>query len=56
MLCMSRYTEWIKEKVLCAVCNTIICRGHRNAHLQTKKHKLNILNNDIDDKQSNKTN
>ena len=53
---MSRYTEWLKEKVLCICCNNIISRGQIWSHKQTKKHQFNMLNNDIDDKQSNKTN
>lgn len=56
MLSMSRYTEWLKEPIICSICDCIITRGHRIAHIKTKKHQFNMLNNDIDDNQSNQTN
>lgn len=45
---MSRYTELMKTKVVCYVCNTIITRGHVESHLKTKKHinNINAYNND----------
>ena len=39
---MSRYTEYMKEKVLCKYCICIISRGHGEAHLKTIKHIKNI--------------
>ena len=39
---MSRYSEYMKEKVLCKYCICIISRGHREAHIKTIKHIKNI--------------
>ncbi len=38
---MSRYTEWLKEKVMCDICKREISRGHINNHLKSKIHIKN---------------
>jgi len=42
---MSRYTDWLKEKVICLHCQKIITRGHIEAHKKTLVHLNNIKNN-----------
>ena len=39
---MSRYTESLKEKILCEYCMCIISKGHRVLHLKTIKHIKNL--------------
>ncbi len=39
---MSRYTEYLKEKVLCKVCNKVISKGQREAHIKRKIHIKNV--------------
>ena len=39
---MSRYTEYLKQKILCQYCNCIISKGHRDAHIKTIKHIKNL--------------
>ena len=39
---MTRYTEYLKEKVLCKYCNCLISKGQREPHLKRKKHLLNV--------------
>ncbi len=48
---MSRYTEYLKEKILCKVCDRIISRGHITNHLKSKIHRKNIEreNKDVED-------
>ena len=41
---MSRHTEYLKEKVLCPICDCIISKGHSEAHLKTIKHVKNLFN------------
>lgn len=41
---MSRYTEYLKEKLICKSCNRIISRGHINNHMKSKIHKKNLEN------------
>tara|TARA_R100000541_G_scaffold29947_1_gene39047 strand:+ start:210 stop:389 length:180 start_codon:yes stop_codon:yes gene_type:complete len=38
---MSRYTEWLKEKVMCDICKREISRGHIGNHLKSKIHIKN---------------
>ena len=44
---MSRYTEYLKEKVLCKYCDCIISKGHRETHLKSLKH-INNLTKEFD--------
>ena len=48
---MSRYTEYLKEKILCKVCDRIISRGHITNHLKSKIHGKNLEreNKDVED-------
>tara|TARA_R110000764_G_scaffold17085_1_gene47053 strand:+ start:1172 stop:1360 length:189 start_codon:yes stop_codon:yes gene_type:complete len=48
---MSRYTEYLKEKILCKVCDRIISRGHITNHLKSKIHIKNLEreNKDVED-------
>tara|TARA_R110002126_G_scaffold108109_1_gene243859 strand:- start:205 stop:393 length:189 start_codon:yes stop_codon:yes gene_type:complete len=48
---MSRYTEYLKEKILCKVCDRIISRGHITNHLKSKIHRKNLEreNKDVED-------
>ena len=39
---MSRYTEYLKEKVICLHCQKVITRGHIEAHKKTNIHLENI--------------
>ena len=39
---MSRYTEYLKEKVWCKFCKIEISKGQREPHLKRKKHRLNV--------------
>ena len=39
---MTRYTNYLKEKVWCKYCDSIISKGHRQPHLKLKKHILNV--------------
>ena len=39
---MNRYTEWLKEKVMCDVCKREISRGHINNHFKSKIHRKNL--------------
>ena len=39
---MSRYTESLKEKVFCPICECIISKGQRVPHLKTLKHINNV--------------
>tara|TARA_R110002012_G_scaffold197637_2_gene366253 strand:+ start:114 stop:293 length:180 start_codon:yes stop_codon:yes gene_type:complete len=39
---MSRYTEWLKEKVMCNICKREISRGHITNHLKSKIHCKNV--------------
>ena len=41
---MSRYTESLKQKVLCPICDCIISKGHREVHLKSIKHIKNLFN------------
>ena len=41
---MSRYREYLKEKVWCSVCDCIISKGQREPHLKTIKHISYLLN------------
>ncbi len=43
---MTRYTEWLKEKLICKTCNRIISRGHIQNHLKSKIHKKNLEKNE----------
>ncbi len=38
---MRRYTEWLKEKLMCDICKREISRGHINNHLKSKIHIKN---------------
>ena len=42
LLFMSRYTEWLKEKLWCKYCECEISRGQSSPHLKRKKHLLNV--------------
>tara|TARA_R110000796_G_scaffold115608_3_gene227749 strand:- start:281 stop:460 length:180 start_codon:yes stop_codon:yes gene_type:complete len=35
---MRRYTEWLKQKVMCDICKREISRGHIHNHLKSKIH------------------
>ena len=39
---MTRYREYLKEKVWCKYCDCTISKGHREKHLKTIKHIDNI--------------
>ncbi len=39
---MSRYTEWLKEKVMCDICKREISRGHIHNHIKSKIHIKNL--------------
>lgn len=39
---MTRYTEYLKEKVWCKFCNREISKGQREPHLKRKIHILNV--------------
>lgn len=39
---MSRYTEYLKEKVWCKYCDCTISKGQREPHLKRIKHLLNV--------------
>jgi hypothetical protein len=39
---MSRYTEWLKEKVMCSLCKREISRGHIPNHIKSKIHLKNV--------------
>ena len=39
---MSRYTEYLKEKVICLHCQKVITRGHIETHKKTLIHLENI--------------
>jgi hypothetical protein len=39
---MSRYTDYLKEKVICVHCQIVISRGYIENHKQTTKHLENI--------------
>ena len=39
---MNRYTEWLKEKMMCEICKREISRGHINNHFKSKIHKKNF--------------
>jgi len=39
---MSRYTEYLKEKLWCGFCSCEISKGQRSPHLKRKKHILNV--------------
>tara|TARA_R110000803_G_scaffold196364_2_gene259665 strand:+ start:421 stop:621 length:201 start_codon:yes stop_codon:yes gene_type:complete len=39
---MSRYTEYLKEKVICLHCQTIVSRGYIEKHKKTSAHLENI--------------
>ena len=41
---MSRYTDTLKEKIICLHCQKIITRGHVEAHKKTLIHLENIKN------------
>ena len=36
---MTRYTDYLKEKIICKVCDRIISRGHINNHLKEEENK-----------------
>ena len=36
---MSRYTDYLKEKIMCCICKREISRGHIKNHLNSKIHK-----------------
>jgi len=38
---MSRYAEWLKEKVMCDICKRELSRGHIGNHLKSKIHIKN---------------
>lgn len=38
---MRRYTEWLKEKMMCEICKREISRGHIPNHLKSKIHIKN---------------
>tara|TARA_R110002167_G_scaffold16422_3_gene64223 strand:+ start:2526 stop:2723 length:198 start_codon:yes stop_codon:yes gene_type:complete len=46
---MSRYTEYLKEKILCKVCDRIISRGHINNHMKSKIHFKNLKRENKDE-------
>tara|TARA_R110002020_G_scaffold4878_3_gene20970 strand:+ start:3719 stop:3898 length:180 start_codon:yes stop_codon:yes gene_type:complete len=39
---MTRYTEYLKEKVMCVVCKRDISRGHIPNHIKSKIHQKNL--------------
>jgi len=39
---MTRYTDTLKEKVICVVCDRIISKGHIKNHLVSKIHNKNL--------------
>ena len=39
---MTRYTEYLKEKILCEYCACMISKGHRQHHIKTLKHIKNL--------------
>ena len=39
---MTRYTEYLKEKVWCKYCLCEVSKGHRTPHLKRKKHLNNV--------------
>ena len=39
---MTRYTEYLKEKVWCPICQCEISKGQRELHLKRKKHLKNL--------------
>lgn len=41
---MSRYTDTLKEKIICLHCQKVITRGHIEAHKKTLLHLENIKN------------
>tara|TARA_R110000824_G_scaffold570_6_gene3703 strand:- start:456 stop:638 length:183 start_codon:yes stop_codon:yes gene_type:complete len=38
----NRYTEWLKEKMMCEICKREISRGHINNHFKSRIHKKNL--------------
>ena len=38
---MRRYTEWLKQKLMCDTCKREISRGHIHNHLKSKIHIKN---------------
>ena len=40
---MRRYTEWLKEKMMCEICKREISRGHIPNHIKSKIHKKNVM-------------
>ena len=38
---MSRYTDYLKEKVMCDICKRELSRGHITNHLKSKIHIKN---------------
>ncbi len=48
---MTRYTDYLKEKIICKVCDRIISRGHINNHLKSKIHKKNLNRENKDETQ-----
>jgi hypothetical protein len=38
---MRRYTEWLKEKMMCEICKREISRGHIPNHIKSKIHIKN---------------
>tara|TARA_R110002167_G_scaffold186282_1_gene387277 strand:+ start:1793 stop:1972 length:180 start_codon:yes stop_codon:yes gene_type:complete len=38
---MRRYTEWLKEKLMCDICKREISRGHIANHIKSKIHIKN---------------
>lgn len=39
---MTRYTEYLKEKVWCKYCKKEISKGQREPHIKRKIHILNV--------------
>ena len=39
---MTRYTEYLKEKVWCKYCLCEVSKGQRTPHLKRKKHLNNV--------------
>ena len=37
---MNRYTEWLKEKMMCEICKREISRGHINNHFKSNRKNL----------------
>mgnify|MGYP003631570402 FL=1 len=49
---MRRYTDWLKQKMMCHICKREISRGHIHNHLKSKIHMKNAR--DLEDKENKK--